>query len=113
MYTLLCNCKNYHSIYLPVPTSIWILCLPASPFKSGTKPGVCFLQVNGHSTTTPNIGQVKLALHYDKRALQQAQANGLHHHQAEALIRIAKLLPKQDADTSLRYLDNAMSIPVR
>lgn len=55
-------------------------------------------------------GHKDLALDYHKRALNHARDSGLRQQQAEALLHIAKLLPKQEADTSLQYLDNALNI---
>ncbi|MDO7743500.1 MAG: hypothetical protein MUP99_06990, partial [Pedobacter sp.] len=55
-------------------------------------------------------GYAGLALGYYKRALKHAQTQKLPQHQAKMLLRIAATLPRQDADSSLNYLDSALRI---
>jgi len=52
-------------------------------------------------------------LQYHKQALLYARKQGLHAHEAYALVHIAKLLKGQDTGQSLTYLNNALKIADR
>lgn len=80
--------------------------VPASPSRAKSR----FSALTDSAKMHHNAGHTDLALSYHKRALNHAQHRGLRQQQAEALLHIARLLPDQQVDTSLRYLDNALVI---